>query len=121
MDVPSRIELLKHNLRRFIHDLLHYDVIEVRLLNRKTGELKPLLEDGMLPKPPAGSSMPSKPAMVSPGSSHSQVRVIFARTPPTTRTTSPARGCGLDDGASKFQDEVIGTLNVESPRERIRK
>ena len=50
MDVPSRVELLKHNLRHFIHDLLHYDTIEVRLLNRKTGELKPLLEDGMLPE-----------------------------------------------------------------------
>jgi hypothetical protein len=50
MNIPSRIELLKHNIRRFIHDLLHYDTIEVRLLDRKTGELKLLLEDGMLPE-----------------------------------------------------------------------
>ena len=60
MDVPSRVELLKHNLRRFIHDLLHYDTIEVRLLDRKTGELKPLLEDGMLPEA-AGRKLFARP------------------------------------------------------------
>ena len=47
MNVAARVELLKSNLRRTIHDLLHYDTIEVRLLDRKTGELRPLLEDGM--------------------------------------------------------------------------
>ncbi|MGL4421786.1 MAG: PAS domain-containing protein, partial [Gemmataceae bacterium] len=47
MNLPTRIELLKQNLRHYIHDLLHYDTIEVRLLDRRTGELKPLLEDGM--------------------------------------------------------------------------
>ena len=47
MNLPTRIELLKQNLRRYIRDLLHYDIIEVRLLDRRTGELRPLLEDGM--------------------------------------------------------------------------
>src|SRR5581483_9045632 len=46
MGVEERVELLKHNLRRFIHDVLHYDVIEIRLLNKRTGELEPLLAEG---------------------------------------------------------------------------
>src|SRR5438094_284688 len=50
MNTASRIELLKSNLRRSIRDLLHYDTIEVRVLDRRTGELKPLLEDGMTPQ-----------------------------------------------------------------------
>ncbi len=36
MNVEARVELLKANLRRTIHDLLHYDTIEVRLLDRTT-------------------------------------------------------------------------------------
>ena len=36
MDVPCRVELLKQNVRRHVHDLLHYDVIEIRLLDRAT-------------------------------------------------------------------------------------
>lgn len=50
MSVEERIELLKLNIRRFIHDLLHYDVIEIRLLDRQTGRLEPLLEEGMTPE-----------------------------------------------------------------------
>lgn len=118
MNVEARVELLKANLRRTIHDLLNYDTIEVRLLDRSTGELKPLLEDGMLPE--------------------AAKRVLFAR-PTGNGVTGFVAATGAsylcrdtaDDphyiaGAAgarssmtiplKFQDEVIGTLNVESPR-----
>lgn len=47
MDIEERIEVLKHNIRRLTHDLLHYDVIEIRLLDQTTGRLEPLLSDGM--------------------------------------------------------------------------
>src|SRR5581483_353302 len=47
VSVEERIELLKHNIRRLTHDLLHYDLIEIRLLEPRTGELKPLLAEGM--------------------------------------------------------------------------
>ncbi|HEY1190325.1 MAG TPA: GAF domain-containing protein, partial [Gemmata sp.] len=118
MNVEARVELLKANLRRTIHDLLKYDTIEVRLLDRATGELRPLLEDGMLPE--------------------AAKRVLFAR--PTgngvtgfvaaTGTSYLCRDTAADPhyiaGAAgarssmtiplKFQDAVIGTLNVESPR-----
>src|SRR5205814_6779481 len=50
VSAEERVEVLKHNIRRLTHDLLHYDVIEIRLLDPKTGELKPLLAEGMLPE-----------------------------------------------------------------------
>jgi CheY-like chemotaxis protein len=50
VSIPERIESLKDNLRRLIHDLLHYDIIELRIFDRKTNELKPLLEEGMTPE-----------------------------------------------------------------------
>ena len=50
MDVEERIELLKQNIRKHTHDLLHYDVIEIRLLDRQTRRLIPLLAEGMTPE-----------------------------------------------------------------------
>ncbi len=50
MSPAERIELLKQDIRRLTHDLLHYDVIEIRLLDRATGRLEPLLEEGMTPE-----------------------------------------------------------------------
>ncbi|MFO0851874.1 MAG: response regulator [Gemmataceae bacterium] len=118
MNIPTRVELLKQNLRRYIHDLLQYDNIEVRLLDRRTGELKPLLEDGM--------------------SEEAAKRVLFAR--PTGNgvtgyvaatgvsylcpdtSADPLYLTGATDARSsmtvplKYHDEVVGTLNVESPR-----
>src|SRR5262249_23293501 len=47
MNTPSPIQLLQLSLRRYARALLHYETIEIRILDRKTGELKLLLEDGM--------------------------------------------------------------------------
>ena len=47
MAVQDRIELLKSNILHFTRDLLHFDVVEVRLLDQKTGRLEPLLAMGM--------------------------------------------------------------------------
>jgi CheY-like chemotaxis protein/PAS domain-containing protein len=118
MSVADRVELLKFNLRRFIHDVLHYDVIEIRLLNRRTGELEPLLADGMMPEA-AG-------------------RVLFAKTEGngvtgfvaatgksylcTDTTGDPHYIAGAPGARSSLTvpliagDEVIGTFNIESPR-----
>ena len=43
MTVEERIELLKSNILHFTRDLLHFDVVEIRLLDAKTGRLEPLL------------------------------------------------------------------------------
>jgi CheY-like chemotaxis protein len=49
LNADERVEVLKHNIRRLTHDLLHYDVIEIRLLDPHTKLLKPLLAEGMTP------------------------------------------------------------------------
>lgn len=118
MNVEARVELLKANLRRTIHDLLHYDTIEVRLLDRATGELKPLLEDGMLPEA-AGRALFARP-------SGNGVTGFVAATGESYLCQDAAHDPHYLAGAAgarssmtvplKFQDEVIGTLNVESPR-----
>ncbi len=47
MSVDERIDLLKSNILHFTKDLLQFDVVEIRLLDQKTGRLEPLLAVGM--------------------------------------------------------------------------
>jgi GAF domain-containing protein len=47
MPVEDRIELLKSNILHCTKDLLKFDVVEIRLMDQKTGQLVPLLEVGM--------------------------------------------------------------------------
>jgi GAF domain-containing protein/ActR/RegA family two-component response regulator len=117
MSEPERIALLKYNLRHYIHDLLHYDTIEVRLLDRATGELKPLLEDGMtseaatrvLYAKPMGNGVTGYVAHT--GRSYlcpdtaTDPHYILGATGARSSMTVPLT----------YDDEVVGTLNVESP------
>src|SRR5262249_49144594 len=50
MPVDKRIELLKYNLKQSIHEVLNYQVIEIRMLDRRTNKLELLLAEGMLPE-----------------------------------------------------------------------
>jgi CheY-like chemotaxis protein len=118
MNTPSRVELLKMNLRKSIHDLLHYDTIEVRVLDRRTGELKPLLEDGMTPEAarralfarPAGNGVTGHVAFT--GESY-----LCPDTAADALYLEGAAGARSSMTVPlKVHDEVIGTLNVESPR-----
>jgi two-component system, sensor histidine kinase SagS len=47
MGVEQRTDLLKYNIARHMKDLMGLDFIEIRLLDRKTGKLTPLLTEGM--------------------------------------------------------------------------
>jgi CheY-like chemotaxis protein len=118
MSVQERIELLKQNIRRFTHDLLHYDVVEIRLLDRQTGKLEPLLEEGMTPE--------------------AAQRVLYAKAEGNGVTgfvaaTGKSYNCpdtatdplyieGAPGARSSLtvplivHDQVIGTFNVESPQ-----
>ncbi len=49
MGVEDRTGLLKYNITRHMRDLLGLDFIEIRLLDRTTGKLVPLLTEGMTP------------------------------------------------------------------------
>ena len=118
MNTPSRVELLKLNLRRFVRDLLHYETIEIRILDRKTGELKLLLEDGMT-REAANRILFAAPTEngVTGFVAHTGKSYLCEDT-----TCDPHYIVGAQGARSsltvplKFQDEVIGTLNVESSK-----
>ena len=49
MGVEERTDLLKLNIARHMKDLLGLDFIEIRLLDRPSSRLVPLLTEGMTP------------------------------------------------------------------------
>lgn len=49
MGVEERTDLLKYNIARHMKDLMGLDFIEIRLMDRATGKLTPLLTEGMTP------------------------------------------------------------------------
>ena len=118
MNQPSRVELLKLNLRRYIRDLLHYDTIELRLLDRKTGELKPLLEDGMTAEARDRKLFAAAQGQGVTGhvafTGESYLCADTANDPLYIRGAEGARSSMTVP--LTFQGEVLGTLNVESPR-----
>ena len=109
---------MKQNLRRYIHDLLHYDIIEVRLLDRRTGALLPLLEDGMTREAATrvlfakeqGNGVTGYVAAVG----RSYLCVDTANDPLYLEGATGARSSMTVP--LTYHDEVVGTLNVESPR-----
>lgn len=118
MSVEERIELLKLNIRRFTRDLLHYDVVEIRLLDRQTNRLEPLLEEGM-------TSEAAKRVLHARAEGNGVTGFVAATgksylCPDTA--TDPLYIEGAAGARSSltvplmFQDQVIGTFNVESPR-----
>jgi CheY-like chemotaxis protein len=118
MSVAERIELLKLNIRRFLHDLLHYDVVEIRLLDRQTDRLEPLLEEGMTPEA-AQRVLHARPE-------GNGVTGFVAATGKSYICTDTATDPLYIEGSAGarssltvpllYHDQVIGTFNVESPR-----
>ena len=120
MSVEERIELLKANILHFTKDLLDFDVVEIRLLEYRTGRLKPLLSVGLVPEAtqrdlyaqPAGNGVTGFVAAT--GKSY-----LCEDT-----TADPLYLEGCRDAKSSLtvplilHDEVIGTFNVESPEPR---
>ena len=120
MTVEERIELLKSNILHYTKDLLHFEMVEIRLLDQKTGRLETLLSVGM--EPVAAD------------------RVLYAQ-PQNNGVTGFVAATGKSylcedigedplylEGAKGarssltvplvLHDEVIGTFNVESPEPR---
>jgi len=117
MTVGERIELLKSNIIHYSKDLLKFDVLEIRLLDRQTGRLEPLLAEGMQPE--------------------AEARILYARPEnngvtgfvaatggsywcsDTTKDPLYLEGCkGAKSSITvplMLHEQVIGTFNVESP------
>ena len=118
MSIEERVELLKLNIRRFIHDLLHYDVIEIRLLDPQTGRLEPLLQEGM-------TETASRRVLYAQAQGNGVTGFVAATgksylcpdtaTDPLFIEGSPGARSSLTVPLVA-QDQVIGTFNVESPK-----
>ena len=117
MTIDERIELLKSNILHYSKDLLQFDVVEIRLLDRQTGRLEPLLSEGMQAEAEA--------RILHARTEHNGVTGYVAATGlsyfcnDTTKDPLYLEGC--KDAKSSLtvplmlHDEVIGTFNVESP------
>jgi CheY-like chemotaxis protein len=118
MSVAERVELLKVNIRRLTRDLLHYEVIEIRILDPATRILEPLLQDGM-------TTEAAKRVLYSAVEGNGVTGFVAAtgkshRCPDTLE--DPLYLPGAPGARSSLTvplllgDQVIGTFNVESPR-----
>jgi two-component system, sensor histidine kinase SagS len=117
VSLTERVESLKDNLRRLIHDLLHYDIIEVRIFDKATNELKPLLEEGMTPEAaarrlvalPTGNGVTGYVAHYRKSylctDASSDQHYLRGATSARSSLTVPL----------VYNNELVGTFNVESP------
>lgn len=118
MEFEERVALLKHNIRRLTHDLLHYDVIEIRLLERTTGRLIPLLAEGMTAEAARRELYARQEGNGVTGYVAATGRSYLC----TDTATDPHYIKGAEGARSsltialKRGDKVIGTFNVESPQ-----
>lgn len=117
MDLDERIELLKSNMLHCTQDVLQFDVIEVRMLDQKTGLLNSLLSVGMKPE---AESRTLRADVAGNG-----VTGFVAATGKSylceDTSADPLYLEGAQNARSSLtvpvlqHDEVLGTLNVESP------
>jgi CheY-like chemotaxis protein/PAS domain-containing protein len=118
MSVDERIDLLKSKILHYTQDLLRFETVEIRLLDKSTKTLEPLLEVGMdagaanrvLRADPQGNGVTGFVAAT--GKSY-----LCEDT-----TTDPLYLPGAPGAHSSLtvplilHDEILGTFNVESPR-----
>lgn len=117
MEMDERIELLKENVRHYLSDLLNFEVIEIRLMEHSSGNLVPLLSVGIdqeasdrqLFAHPQGNGITGYVAAS--GTSYICHDVV----------NDPLFIPGVANSRSSLtvplilHDQVLGTINVESP------
>jgi two-component system, sensor histidine kinase SagS len=118
MAVEERTDLLKYNIGRHMKDLLGLDFIEIRLLDRPTNRLIPLLTEGMTPLAANRELYARKEG--------NGVTGFVAATglsyvcPDTTKDPLYIEGAAGSRSSLTvpliIHGTVIGTLNVESPQ-----
>jgi CheY-like chemotaxis protein len=120
MPIEERIELLKSNILHCTQDVLHYNVVEIRMLDEKTGNLVPVMAVGMTEE-----------------AANRQLRAEISGNGVTGFVAATGKSYLCEDtgedplylegaaGARSsltvpviFHDRVTGTFNVESPEPR---
>lgn len=118
MTVDERIELLKQKILHYTENLLEYDTVEIRILDKDSGQLIPLLAVGMDPQAasrqlfadPEGNGVTGYVAAT--GRSYLCQDIL----------TDPLYLLGMEGARSSLtvplilHDKVLGTFNVESPK-----
>jgi GAF domain-containing protein len=118
MPVEDRIELLKSNILHCTKDLLKFDVVEIRLMDQKSGQLVPLLEVGM------DEAAAHRDLYASEEDNGVTGFVAFTGKSYLCEDTAndPIYIQGAEGAKSsltvplKLHNQVIGTFNVESPK-----
>ena len=117
MEVDERIDLLKENIRHYLNDLLNFEVIEIRLLEHSSGNMLPLLSVGIdqeasdrqLFAHPQGNGITGYVA----ASGMSYVCHDVVNDPLFIPGVANARSSLTVP--LMLHDQVLGTINVESP------
>jgi CheY-like chemotaxis protein/PAS domain-containing protein len=120
MAVDERIDLLKANILHCTQDVLHYDVVEIRMLDEATGRLLPVLAVGMTPEA-AGRELRAE-------TTGNGVTGFVAATGKSYLCEDTSEDPLYLEGAKgarssltvpvMLHERVTGTLNVESPEAR---
>lgn len=118
MTVEERVDLLKSNIVHYTQDLLHFDVVEIRLLDPATDRLDPLLALGIEPEA-AGRDLFARPN----GNGVTGFVAAAGKSYLCEDTSEDPLYLEGAAGAKSsltvpliLHDEVIGTFNVESPK-----
>jgi CheY-like chemotaxis protein len=118
MDVDQRIELLKDNIRHYTQDLLNVNVIEIRLLEQSSGNLIPLLSVGI-------DQVAADRRLMASSKGHGVTGYVAAHGVSylcRDTTVDPMYLEAFKGARSSLtvpiilHDEVIGTINIESPQ-----
>lgn len=117
MEVDERIDLLKENIRHYLSDLLNFEVIEIRLLEHATGNLVPLLSVGI------DQDAADRQLFAHPQGNGVTGYVAASGTPYVCQDVEndPLFIPGVVSSRSSItaplilHDQVLGTINVESP------
>ena len=118
MNIEERIDLLKANILYYTQDLLGYDVVEIRLIDRKTNRCETLLSEGI-------DSEESKLPLFAEAQGNGVTGFVCAtgKSYLCEDTTSDRLYVdGLIGAKSSLtvplmlHDQVIGSFNVESPQ-----
>jgi CheY-like chemotaxis protein len=120
MSVEERIELLKSNILHCTQDVLQFDVVEIRMLDRETGVLEPVLAVGMTEEAAARKLRAETTGNGVTGFVAATGKSYLCE----DTSEDPLYLQGAEGARSSLtvpimlHDQVFGTFNVESPEAR---